>query len=120
MSFRVKPSRISLRTQSCSAMTICATDEPATTSQKKIEVARYAQSFGFTTGGTLILDTREVDELVVVLFIASRRVFTLPRKIWDGINENLDPAMAAVAVLLVGMTVLLLLLDLALRRQRAE
>jgi putative spermidine/putrescine transport system permease protein len=60
------------------------------------------------------------DELVLVLFIASRRVFTLPRKIWDGINENLDPAMAAVAVLLVGMTVMLLLLDLALRRQRAE
>ena len=57
------------------------------------------------------------DELVIVLFIASRRVFTLPRKIWDGINENLDPAMAAVAVLLVGMTVLLLL-DLALRRRR--
>ncbi|WP_338662193.1 ABC transporter permease [Pararoseomonas sp. SCSIO 73927] len=60
------------------------------------------------------------DELVVVLFIASRRVFTLPRKIWDGINENLDPAMAAVAVLLVGMTVLLLLLDLMLRRRREE
>jgi putative spermidine/putrescine transport system permease protein len=60
------------------------------------------------------------DELVIILFIASRRVFTLPRKIWDGINENLDPAMAAVAVLLVGMTVLLLLLDLALRRQGRE
>ncbi|MBP0493214.1 ABC transporter permease [Pararoseomonas indoligenes] len=60
------------------------------------------------------------DELVVVLFIASRRVFTLPRKIWDGINENLDPAMAAVAVLLVGMTVLLLLLDLTLRRRRED
>ncbi|WP_426957796.1 ABC transporter permease [Muricoccus radiodurans] len=58
------------------------------------------------------------DELVIVLFIASRRVFTLPRKIWDGINENLDPAMAAVAVLLVVMTVLLLLLDLTLRRRR--
>jgi putative spermidine/putrescine transport system permease protein len=60
------------------------------------------------------------DELVLVLFIASRRVFTLPRKIWDGINENLDPSMAAVAVLLVGMTVLLLVLDLTLRKQRAE
>jgi putative spermidine/putrescine transport system permease protein len=58
------------------------------------------------------------DELVIVLFIASRRIFTLPRKIWDGINENLDPAMAAVAVLLVGMTILLLLLDLTLRKQR--
>jgi putative spermidine/putrescine transport system permease protein len=58
------------------------------------------------------------DELVIVLFIASRDVFTLPRRIWDGINENLDPAMAAVAVLLVLLTVLLLLLDIAVRRRR--
>lgn len=58
------------------------------------------------------------DELVIVLFIASRDVFTLPRRIWDGINENLDPAMAAVAVLLVLFTTLLLLLDLTLRGRR--
>jgi len=58
------------------------------------------------------------DELVMVLFIASRQVFTLPRKIWDGINENLDPSMAAVAVLLILFTVILLGLDLALRRRR--
>ncbi len=58
------------------------------------------------------------DELVIVLFIASRDVFTLPRRIWDGINENLDPAMAAVAVLLVVFTTLLLMLDLLLRRRR--
>jgi putative spermidine/putrescine transport system permease protein len=58
------------------------------------------------------------DELVIVLFIASREVFTLPRRIWDGINENLDPAMAAMAVLLVVFTVLLLLFDLLLRGRR--
>lgn len=57
------------------------------------------------------------DELVMVLFIASRDVFTLPRRIWDGINENLDPAMAAVAVLLIFFTLLLLLADRALRRR---
>jgi putative spermidine/putrescine transport system permease protein len=55
------------------------------------------------------------DELVMVLFIASRQVVTLPRKIWDGINENLDPTMAAVAVLLILFTVLLLALDGAVR-----
>ncbi len=57
------------------------------------------------------------DELVMVLFIASRDVFTLPRRIWDGINENLDPAMAAVAVLLILFTLLLLLADRAIRRR---
>jgi putative spermidine/putrescine transport system permease protein len=60
------------------------------------------------------------DELVIVLFIASRDVFTLPRRIWDGINENLDPTMAAVAVLLILFTLLLLLADMALRRRRED
>ena len=55
---------------------------------------------------------------MLVLFIASRNVFTLPRKIWDGINENLDPSMAAVAVLLIVFTVALLALDGALRARR--
>jgi putative spermidine/putrescine transport system permease protein len=58
------------------------------------------------------------DELVVVLFIASRAVFTLPRRIWDGINEHLDPTMAAVATVLIALTVVLLLLDLAVRRRK--
>ena len=58
------------------------------------------------------------DELVIVLFIASRAVFTLPRRIWDGINEHLDPTMAAVATALIALTVVLLLLDLAVRRRK--
>ncbi len=58
------------------------------------------------------------DELVIVLFIASRNVYTLPRRIWNGINENLDPTMAVVAVLLIVMTLGLLLLDLVLKRRQ--
>ena len=59
------------------------------------------------------------DELVIVLFIASRAVFTLPRRIWDGINEHLDPTMAAVAVILVALTTALLVIDLWVRGRRA-
>lgn len=40
------------------------------------------------------------DELVVTLFITSRGIFTLPRRMWDGIRENISPTVAAVAVLL--------------------
>jgi putative spermidine/putrescine transport system permease protein len=54
----------------------------------------------------------------MVLFIASRDVFTLPRRIWDGINENVDPAIAAVAMILILFTLLLLLLDQFMRRRR--
>jgi putative spermidine/putrescine transport system permease protein len=55
------------------------------------------------------------DELVIVLFIASRAVFTLPRRIWDGINEHLDPTMAAVATIMIALTIILLLVDLKVR-----
>jgi putative spermidine/putrescine transport system permease protein len=58
------------------------------------------------------------DELVIVLFIASRAVFTLPRRIWDGINEHLDPTMAAVAAILIVLTTGLLLIDLWVRGRR--
>lgn len=58
------------------------------------------------------------DELVIVLFIASRAIFTLPRRMWDGINEHLDPTMAAVAVVLIVVSTGLLLVDLAVRAKR--
>jgi putative spermidine/putrescine transport system permease protein len=60
------------------------------------------------------------DELVIVLFIASRAVFTLPRRIWDGINEHLDPTMAAVATILILLTTSLLLIDLRIRGRRTS
>ena len=44
------------------------------------------------------------DEIVVTLFIASRAVYTLPRKMWDGINEQVDPTIAAAATVLFLVT----------------
>ena len=58
------------------------------------------------------------DETVIVLFIAGRSVYTLPRRIWADINENLDPVIAAVAVMLIFVTLGLLLSELALRARR--
>jgi putative spermidine/putrescine transport system permease protein len=49
------------------------------------------------------------DELVVNLFITSRNVYTLPRKIWDGIQDNINPAVAAVATLLILITVIVMI-----------
>jgi putative spermidine/putrescine transport system permease protein len=59
------------------------------------------------------------DETVIVLFIAGRSVYTLPRRMWADINENLDPVIAAVAVLLIVVTLGLLLTELTLRSRRA-
>lgn len=44
------------------------------------------------------------DEIVAVLFITVRGVKTLPKMIWEGIQENIDPTIAAVATLLVVLT----------------
>lgn len=68
--------------------------------------------------GGLLAFIHSWDELVLVLFIAGRRVFTLPRRMWDGINDKLDPSLAAVAVLLVVLSAALLGLDLWLRSRR--
>lgn len=59
------------------------------------------------------------DELIVLLFITSRQVYLLPRAIWNGINENVDPTIAAIATLLIALTFAGLMLERYLRR-RAE
>ena len=70
--------------------------------------------------GALFAFVHSWDELVIVLFIAGRHVFTLPRRMWDGINDKLDPTLAAVAVLLMVLSAALLFLDLWLRGRRTE
>ncbi|WP_270933535.1 ABC transporter permease [Falsiroseomonas oryzae] len=57
------------------------------------------------------------DELVVTLFITSRGVVTLPRRIWDGVQDNISPTVAAVATLLMLVTILA---TFALARKRTQ
>lgn len=57
------------------------------------------------------------DEVVVMLFITSRQVQTLPRRIWDGLQDNLSPAIAAVATLMIVATfVVLVAREIIVRR----
>ena len=46
------------------------------------------------------------DEIVVTLFVSKFSVFTLPRRMWNGIRENTDPTVAAAAVVLITVTLL--------------
>ena len=46
------------------------------------------------------------DEIVVLLFVTARRVRLLPRLIWEGVNEAVDPTVAAVASLMIVLTML--------------
>lgn len=67
-----------------------------------------AASPGILAGGVFAFIT-SWDELVVNLFITSRGVYTLPRKIWDGIQDNISPAIAAVATILMAITLAVML-----------
>ena len=55
------------------------------------------------------------DELVVTMFISARRVYTLPRKIWDGIQDNISPSVAAMATVLILITLAGIVLHLRFR-----
>ena len=44
------------------------------------------------------------DEIVVALFLSKFGVYTLPRRMWNGIRENTDPTVAAAAVVLIAVT----------------
>jgi putative spermidine/putrescine transport system permease protein len=59
------------------------------------------------------------DEIVVTLFLSKFTVYTLPRRMWNGIRENTDPTVAAAAVVLLAMT-FLAFLALALIQRRAK
>lgn len=45
------------------------------------------------------------DEIVVTLFVSKLNVFTLPRRMWDGIRDQADPTIAACATTLILLTV---------------
>lgn len=59
------------------------------------------------------------DEIVVTLFISKFNVYTLPRRMWNGIRENTDPTVAAAAVVLIGITLLAFVIYAIVLRRRA-
>jgi putative spermidine/putrescine transport system permease protein len=58
------------------------------------------------------------DEIVVALFLTSRHVVTLPRRIWEGLADNIDPAIAALGTLMVLVTLAIVVVK-TLRPQSA-
>ncbi len=68
--------------------------------------------------GALFAFVLSWDEIVVALFLTGRNVYTLPRKIWDGIQDNISPSVAAVATILVVVTLAALTVHFLLRLRR--
>jgi putative spermidine/putrescine transport system permease protein len=59
------------------------------------------------------------DEIGVTLFITSVNAITLPRLMWMGVHDNIDPAVAAISVVLILVTTAVLILRMALPREDA-
>lgn len=57
------------------------------------------------------------EEISVTLFVTSFDFVTLPRLIWTGIRDNVDPVIAAVSVISVAVTTTLVLVQ-KLREKR--
>jgi len=48
------------------------------------------------------------DELIIAIFIASPRMSTLPKILWEGIRTEINPTIASVSTLLIGMSAIIL------------
>ncbi|WP_333814703.1 ABC transporter permease [Tabrizicola sp.] len=67
--------------------------------------------------GALFAFVTSFDEVVAVLFLAAPDQQTIPRQMWNGIREQISPAILAVATILVVISVLLLTTVELLRRR---
>jgi len=66
--------------------------------------------------GAIFAFATSFDELVIAIFITGPGEITLPRQMFAGIREATSPIVAAVSVLTVVLSIMLLLLVEAVRR----
>jgi len=69
--------------------------------------------------GALFAFIASFDELVIVIFISGTHAVTLPKRMWDNIREEIDPTIAAVATILIAISILLMF-SMELLRRRSE
>ncbi|HHS94698.1 MAG TPA: ABC transporter permease [Rhodobacterales bacterium] len=67
--------------------------------------------------GALFAFVTSFDEVVVVLFVGGLDEQTIPRQMWNGIREQISPAILSVATILVAISILLLTMVEILRRR---
>lgn len=69
--------------------------------------------------GALLAFVTSFDEVVLVLFLAGPEQVTIPRRMFSGLREQINPSILAVATLLILMSICLLI-ALELLRRRSE
>jgi len=79
----------------------------ATLAQRAWRVILPNIRFGVLTAALLAF-VLSWEEIGVTLFITSVNAITLPRLLWMGVHDNIDPAIAAVSVVLIAVTTIAL------------
>lgn len=59
------------------------------------------------------------EEISVTLFVTSANAITLPRLMWMGVHDNIDPAVAAISVVLIVITTIALMGRMLLQHEEA-
>lgn len=89
----------------------------ASVAERAFQVILPNIKFGVLTAAVLSF-VLSWEEIGVTLFITSVDVITLPRMMWMGLRDNIDPAIAAVSVVLIAVTVFALSARMVLARVR--
>ncbi|MBM7331639.1 hypothetical protein JS562_53575, partial [Agrobacterium sp. S2] len=67
--------------------------------------------------GAVFAFAASFDEVVMVLFVAGPQQRTLPKQMFTGLREQLDPTIIAAAVLMIVLTALLMLVTRRLNKR---
>lgn len=84
----------------------------ASVSQRVFKVILPNIKFGIFTAFFLSF-VLSWEEIGVTLFITSVDAVTLPRMMWMGLRDNIDPAIAAISVILIGIVISVILVKTA-------
>ena len=88
----------------------------ATVLQRAFRIILPNIRFGVLTAALLVF-VLSWEEIGVTLFITSVNAITLPRMMWMGVHDNIDPAIAAISVVLIAITAIALLGRMMVQRQ---
>jgi putative spermidine/putrescine transport system permease protein len=69
--------------------------------------------------GAIFAFATSFDDIVLALFIGNPSQRTLPREIFSGVRENISPAIAAIAIVLIAISILFML-SIEMLRRRSE
>ena len=71
-------------------------------------------------GGAVLAFVASFDELLVAIIISGSDYITIPRQMWSGVREELDPGITAAATVLVSFSILLMGTAEFLRRRNEK